>query len=72
MDDVARDERLTAFLRLVRAGSIGRNAPPAWQEEMRCALSERLVTIGWGGVLKLTYAGEARAAGQLVQPEEGR
>ena len=39
----------------------GRGAPAVWGAQLREALSEGFVTVGWGGILKLTDAGrEAR------------
>lgn len=54
--------RLLMFLDLVPTANW--HQPPAvWGEQLRAALSDGLVTVGWGGVLKLTDAGrKARAA----------
>lgn len=49
--------RLIMFLKMVRAAT-WRSVPPNWNEELRQALSDDLVTTGWGGVLKLTDAGK--------------
>jgi hypothetical protein len=51
------DERLQAFLILVRTAK-WRVPPRCWDEEFRRALSDRLVTIGFGGTLYLTLGGE--------------
>lgn len=56
-------DRLRDFLLLVR-NQDWRNPPAVWNEQLREALSDHLVTIGWGGVLKLTDAGKTRANGQ--------
>jgi len=37
-----------------------RNVPKDWREEFREALSDSLVTVGWGGVIELTDAGKQR------------
>lgn len=54
------EDRLATFLRLVSRGDW--RPPAVWGGEIRRALSDRLVTIGFGGALKLTDAG-ARKAG---------
>jgi hypothetical protein len=50
-------DRLADFLRLVRSQD-WRDPPAIWNEQLRRALSDGLVTVGWGGVLKLTEAGK--------------
>lgn len=54
-------ERLRQFLTLVpNANWRGCGQPPAvWNEQLREALAEHFVTIGFGGLLKLTDAGRA-------------
>lgn len=65
-----RADRLRQFLSLVpNANWRGRGHPPAvWNEQLREALSDNLVTVGFGGLLKLTDAGraalEAKPAGE--------
>jgi hypothetical protein len=56
--------KMLNFLNLV-ATSNWRMPPAAWNKPFREALNEGLVTVGWGGVLKLTDAG--RAYGQQVE-----
>lgn len=51
-----RDPMLLKFLRLVPSAN-WREPPRVWNEQLRRALSDGLVTVGWGGVLKLTDAG---------------
>lgn len=55
------NDRLAIFLDLVPTARWSQ--PPAvWGPQLREALSEGFVTVGWGGILKLTDAGrEARA-----------
>jgi hypothetical protein len=50
------DKRLKDFLELVPYAN-WRSPPKAWGEQVREALSERLITIGFGGSIKLTDAG---------------
>jgi hypothetical protein len=48
--------KLTEFLHVVKSN--GRNVPShVWGEEIRRALSDNLIKIGWGGALELTDAG---------------
>jgi len=53
---MGHDEKLIRFLELVHGGA-WRDPPPVWNEQLRRALSDGLVTVGWGGVLKLTDEG---------------
>jgi hypothetical protein len=43
--------------------------PPTWNEQLREAMSENFISIGFGGLLKLTDAGraalEAKPAGEM-------
>lgn len=50
------DDRLMKFLKLVPSAN-WRMPPPVWNKQFRHALSDRLVTVGFAGVLKLTDAG---------------
>lgn len=55
-------DRLTKFLQIVftsrmRSGAV----PKVWAVEYRQALSDGLVSIGWGGVLDLTDEGRTAA-----------
>lgn len=52
------NQRLKDFLEIVPTAHWWQ-PPPAWQEQAREALSERLITVGFGGKLKLTDAGRA-------------
>lgn len=52
------DDRLQDFLRLVMRQE-WRNPPSVWNEQLRVSLSDRFVTVGFGGVLKITEAGRA-------------
>jgi len=54
------DEMLTKFLRLV-PGANWRSPPSVWNDQFRQALSDGLVIVGFGGVLKLTDIGRALA-----------
>jgi hypothetical protein len=54
------DEKLTKFLGLV-PGANWHQPPQVWGEQLRQALSAGLVTVGFGGVLKLTDAGREAA-----------
>lgn len=56
------DEKLAKFLKLV-PGASWQMPPPVWNEQLREALNDHLVTVGWGGVLELTSAGRARLNG---------
>ena len=56
-------ERLVTFLNLVATAN-WRQPPPVWNEQLRQALSDDLVRIGFGGVIKLTDAGVAKAEGR--------
>jgi hypothetical protein len=51
---------LRNFLRLAR-DSGWRRPPQVWNKQFREALSMNLVTIGFGGVVKLTDAGRIEA-----------
>jgi hypothetical protein len=55
-------DRLKNFLALVRAGG-WRSPTPTWNEELRSALSDGLVKVGWGGVLELTDVGRSDLSG---------
>jgi hypothetical protein len=63
-------DRLTEFLRLVRVAR-WRGAPHNWSIELRQALNDDLVSVGFGGLLKLTDKGEALASGQGHPKEDG-
>ena len=52
------DEKLINFLARARHAN-WREPPAVWNEQLRQALSENLVTVGWGGVIKVTDAGWA-------------
>jgi hypothetical protein len=54
------DERLQAFLILVKTAYWrAHNGPPkCWNEEMRRAINDGLISIGFGGIIKLNPAGE--------------
>ena len=56
------DEKQLSFLRMI--ASNGRDIPSrAWAQQIREALSDGLVRVGFGGVCELTEAGrEALAA----------
>lgn len=53
------DDRLAEFLEIVSGGG-WRDVPRIWNEQIRAALSDDLIKIGWGGVLEITDAGKAR------------
>lgn len=55
----AMSEQLVKFLELVPQANWRRNMPTVWNEQLRQALSEGLVAIGFGGVFVLTDAGRA-------------
>jgi hypothetical protein len=52
-------DRTEKFLRLVADGYM-RKASAQWAAEVRSALSDGLVTVGFGGALQLTDAGRER------------
>lgn len=54
------EPRLINFLKVVRTAR-WRQVPKAWHGQLRVALSENLVRVGWGGVIELTDAGEIAA-----------
>lgn len=57
------EDKLTKFLGIVlNANWRGDDMPKVWNEQLRAALSDQLVTVGWGGVLKLTDRGHERIA----------
>lgn len=58
--------RLRQFLSVVPNMRL-RNVPAVWNEEVRRALSDNLVRVGWGGVLELTDEGHK----MLVESVEG-
>jgi hypothetical protein len=50
--------QLAKFLSVVGQGPGWRNGVPAvWNDEMRAALGDDLVKVGFGGVIELTKAG---------------
>lgn len=51
-------DRLLIFLDLVPTARWSQ-PPDVWGQQLREAMSEGFVTVGWGGVLKLTDAGRA-------------
>ena len=51
------DEKMAKFLDLVPTAN-WRLPPAVWSEQLQAALSDNLVTVGWGGVLKLTEDGK--------------
>jgi len=60
------DEKLIKFLGIVNVMG-WRQPPKVWNEQLRQALADQLVTVGFGGRLKLTDAGhEARKSGNIV------
>lgn len=65
--NITMNERLDHFLRLIPSAN-WRQPPPAWNKELRTALSDRLVTVGFGGVLKLTSEGEAIVTSKRTAP----
>lgn len=62
------EEKLTRFLRLVPQAN-WRRPPAVWAESVREALSDKLVTIGFGGVMKLTEAGKLRVYQHITDEE---
>jgi hypothetical protein len=52
------DERLLRFLRLVHTSRWSK-PPSVWGDQVRASVSNGLVTVGFGGILKLTEAGRA-------------
>lgn len=49
--------QLEKFLSVVAEGVFRNRVPAAWNAEMRAALSDDLVKVGFGGILELTKAG---------------
>lgn len=52
------DEKLIRFLKAAD-GARWAHVPDVWLEQLRAALSQRLVKVGWGGIIELTEAGKA-------------
>jgi hypothetical protein len=52
------DEKLLRFLRLVHVARWSK-PPSVWEDQIRASISDGLVTVGWGGLIKLTDAGRA-------------
>lgn len=57
------EDRMPHFLKALN-GAGWRYVPHVWNEELRRALSDNLVRVGWGGVLELTDAGRAALSKQ--------
>lgn len=60
MSDI--DEKTIKFLTLVpgagwRANNRANSIPTVWNEQVRAALSDQLIAIGFGGAVRLTDAG---------------
>lgn len=53
-------DMMTRFLARVPSAN-WRTPPDVWNVELRKALNNGLVTVGWGGILKLTDAGRRAA-----------
>lgn len=58
-------DRMKKFLNLV-TGTNWRQPPAVWNEELRTALSNGLVKVGWGGILEVTGEGD------IVRDRPGR
>ena len=54
------DEKMTKFLGLVPTAN-WYQPPKVWNEQVRQALSDGLITVGFGGLIKLTDAGREAA-----------
>lgn len=54
------DEKLVKFLKVAKTAR-WRDVPKVWNEQLRAALGDNLVRVGWGGVIELTAAGEIAA-----------
>ena len=53
-------EKLNRFLNIVPAARWrSARVPSVWSDQLRAALNDNLVTIGFAGVIKLTDAGYA-------------
>jgi hypothetical protein len=50
-------ERDKEFLTMLKFGK--HHIPQVWNEELRHAISNGWVTVGWGGIRELTDAGRA-------------
>lgn len=50
------NERLKKFLGTLQT-AYWRDVPKHWHHELREAIEQQLVKVGWGGVLELTDAG---------------
>lgn len=59
LTEISKRESLTKFLKIVPCAN-WRHVPAVWSDQLRLALSDGLVTVGWGGVLKLTDEGRLR------------
>jgi hypothetical protein len=52
------DEKLINFLSRVPHAN-WRDPPKVWNDQIRHSMAESLITVGWGGILKLTESGRA-------------
>jgi len=51
------DEKLIRFLKAAD-GARWSHVPSVWLEQLRTALNENLVKVGWGGIIELTETGK--------------
>lgn len=65
------DDKLTKFLNLVPRANWRQDMPRIWNEQLRQALSDNLVTVGWGGALILTDAGRAAVSNGTRETPHG-
>lgn len=57
-DEPLSDDKLVKFLKLVPSAN-WKQPPSVWGEQLRRSLSEGFVSVGFGGILKLTDAGRS-------------
>lgn len=58
MDEEPRfDPQLIKFLKVADTAR-WRDVPKVWNVQLRAALGDSLVKVGWGGVIELTEAGK--------------
>lgn len=58
-EEKTMEDKLKTFLELVKTMN-WKQPPSVWNEQLRASLGDQLVTVGWGGVLKLTDRGNER------------
>jgi hypothetical protein len=57
------NEKLREFLDIAATAN-WRHVPTVWGPQLREALSESFIKVGWGGVIQLTVLGEMARRGE--------